>query len=48
MKIQCTEWEKIFVNEVTDKGLSQKYTNITYSSVSKKQTIQSKMDRRSK
>ena len=42
MKRQPTEWENIFVNDVTDKGLISKYANISYSSVSKKQTTQSK------
>ena len=30
MKRQSTEWEKIFPNDVTDKGLSPKYTNNSY------------------
>ena len=41
-KRQPTEWEKIFTNEATDKGLSPNYANNAYSSVSKKQTTPSK------
>ena len=42
-KRQPTEWEKIFANEATDKGLiSPKYTNSSCSSISKKQKTQSK------
>ena len=39
MKRQPTEWEKIFANEVTDKGLSPKYTNSSCSSISKNNPI---------
>ena len=42
-KRQPSEWEKIFANEATDKGLISKiYTQLSWSSVSKKQTIQLK------
>ena len=41
-KGQPSEWEKIFANETTDKGLISKYTNSSWSSISKKQTIQLK------
>ena len=40
-KEQPSEWEKIFGNETT-KDSSPKYTNSSWSSVSKKQTIQLK------
>ena len=36
MKRQSSEWEKIFANEGTDKGLSPKYTCSSCSSISKK------------
>ena len=36
------EWEKIFANDVTDKGLLSKYTSISYNSRTKKQTTQPK------
>ena len=42
MKRQPSEWEKIFANESTDKGLISKYINSSYSSTLKKQTTQSK------
>ena len=35
-KRQPLEWEKIFANEATDKGLSPKYTSSSCSSISKK------------
>ena len=38
---QPSQWEKIFANETMDKGLTPKYTNSSWSSISKKQTIQS-------
>ena len=42
-KRQPAEWEKIFANNVTDKGLIPKYTNCLYNWMSKKtQTTQSK------
>ena len=41
-KRQPSEWEKIFANEATDKGLISKYASSSYSSISKKQTTQSK------
>ena len=53
-KRQPSEWEKIFANAATDKGLiskmykSPKYTNSSCSSISKKQTTQSKNVRRPK
>jgi len=31
-KRQPTEWEKIFANDATDKGLISKYTNSSYNS----------------
>ena len=42
MKRQPSEWEKIFANEETDEGLISKYASSTCSSISKKQTTQSK------
>ena len=42
MKRQPSEWEKIFANEAPDKGLIPKYTSSSCSSISKKQTTQSK------
>ena len=36
MKRQPSEWEKIFANEATDKGLISKYTSNTCSSISQK------------
>ena len=45
-KRQCTEWEKIFANEVTDKGLTSKIYNSSSSAVLKKK--ESKIGRRSK
>ena len=43
-KRQPTEWEKIFANDATNKGLISKIynTNSSCSSISKKQTTQSK------
>ena len=41
-KRQPSEWEKIFANEATDKGLISKITSSSCSSISKKQTTQSK------
>ena len=35
-KRQPTEWEKIFANNATNKGLISKYTNSSHSSISKK------------
>ena len=32
-KRQPTEWEKIFANDATNKGLISKYTNSLYSSI---------------
>ena len=42
VKRQLFEWEKIIVNETTDKGLIPKYTSSSYSSIPEKQTTQSK------
>ena len=42
MKRQPSEWEKIFGNESTDKGLISKYRYSSCSSILKKQTTQSK------
>ena len=39
-KRKPTEWEKIFANEATDKGLSPKYTNRSCSSISKNKKTQ--------
>ena len=41
-KRQPSEWEKIFANEATDKGLISKFTSSSCSSISKKQTTQFK------
>ena len=43
---QPTDWEKIFANNATNKGLISKYTNSSYSSISKRQTTQSKNGQR--
>ena len=37
MKRQPTEWEKIFANDMTNKGLISKYINGSYNSTSRKQ-----------
>ena len=42
MKRQPSEWEKIFANEATDNGLTSKIHKRSCSSISKKQTTQSK------
>ena len=36
-KRQPKEWEKIFANDMTNKGLISKYVNSSYNSVSKNQ-----------
>ena len=41
-KRQPSEWEKIFVNEVTDKGLNSKIYKQCMQLIPKKQTTQSK------
>ena len=41
MKRQPSEWEKIFANKATDKQ-SPKFTSSSCSSISKKQTTQTK------
>ena len=41
-KRQPSEWEKIFANEATDKALTSKIYSNSCSSISKKQTAQSK------
>ena len=41
-KRQPSEWEKIFTNETTGIGLISKYTSSSCSSISEKQTTQSK------
>ena len=41
-KRQPSEWEKIFANEATDKGLISKIYKQLMGSISKKQTTQSK------
>ena len=38
-KRQPSEWEKIFAKDKMEKGLISKYTNSTWSSISKNQTI---------
>ena len=47
-KRQPSEREKIFANEATDKGLISKFTSSTCSSISKKQTTQSKNGQKTK
>ena len=42
MKRQSSEWEKIFANEATDRGLTSKISSSSCTSISKKQTTQSK------
>ena len=43
MKRQPTDWEKIFANDATDKGLIFKYIQTAYTAQCKKnQTTQSK------
>ena len=39
---QPSEWEKVIVNETTDKGLISKNTSSSYNSMPEKQTAQSK------
>ena len=41
MKRQPMEWEKIFANNETNKGLLSKHTHTLYNSTSTKQTTQS-------
>ena len=48
MKRPPTEWEKIFANDVTDKGLISKIYQSSYSSMSKNRQPNQKMGRRSK
>ena len=40
MKRQPTEWEKIFANHISDKGLISKYLKNSYKSIAKEETIQ--------
>ena len=42
VKRQSSEWEKIFANEASDTGLISKFKSSSCSSISKKQTTQSK------
>ena len=42
MRRHSSEWEKMFANEATDKGLSSKIYRLLISSISKNQTTQSK------
>ena len=43
MKRQPSEWEKIFANDATDKGLiSKTYKQLMQLNINKKQTTQSK------
>ena len=46
MKRQPMEWEKIFANEATYKGLTSKFINTSYSSIPKKQTTPSKNEQK--
>ena len=43
-KRQLTEWEKVFANDTTDKGLISKIYNSSYNSVSKKKKKQKNPD----
>ena len=47
-KGQPIEWEKIFANKATDKGLISKINNSSYSSISKNKQSNQKMAKRSK
>ena len=48
-KRQSSEWEKIFANKATDKGLISKiYKQLTGSSISKNKHLHQKMGRRPK
>ena len=42
-KRQPTEWENIFANHISDKGLIFKYINNSYRSITERQTIKLKM-----
>ena len=44
-KRPLTDWEKVFSNAMSDKGLILKYTKNSYNSMSKKQKTQLKMFR---
>ena len=46
-KIQPMDWEKIFANDATDKGLNKIYKQFLQLSNNKNQTTQLKMGRRS-
>ena len=39
MRIQATDWKKIYVKYVSDKGFYAKYTKKSYSSTIRKQAI---------
>ena len=36
MKRLPTEWEKVFANDITNRGLISKYTKNSYNSIAKK------------
>ena len=48
VKIQPSEWENIIANEATDKGLISEYISSSWSSISEKQTTQSKSGQKTK
>ena len=46
MRRQPTEWEEIFPNDMTDRGLYPIYINSPYNSTSRKQETQLKYERK--